>query len=247
MDAKAGRWERLARIWWIIDRLRGESGCPWDRKQTPESVQTYLVEEAHEAAAAVRGGRPLEAAEELGDLLFMVFFLVHLYEEDGKFDLERVCQIISEKMIRRHPHVFGDVHVNSSQEVRDNWEKIKAEEKAASGKPAASVPESLPALMRAYRVLSRLSHRDDFDRNDLKCEARRFASKSGKLARRFAQGGELPEELWGQVLLDLVNLARLKGIRAEDVLHAQVSSMENHFFALAGSSNGNGGSPEKAP
>lgn len=224
-----GPWEKLHRIWRIIDQLRSESGCPWDRKQTPESVQTYLIEEAHEAAAAVRGGSALEAAEELGDLLFMVFFLVHLYDEAGRFDLERVCDLICEKMIRRHPHVFGDVRVDSSEEVRDNWEKIKAEEKASSGKPAGTIPDSLPALMRAYRLFSRLSQMEDFGRNDLRLETTRFASRSEELARRLSKGRMVPGELFGEILMDVVNLARLKGVRAEDCLHGQVRRMESSF------------------
>lgn len=229
MVGNTGQWEKLRRIWRIIDQLRSESGCPWDRKQTPESVQTYLIEEAHEAAAAIRTGRTMEAAEELGDLLFMVFFLVHLYEEAGRFDLERVCDLISEKMIRRHPHVFGNARVDSSEEVRDNWEKIKAEEKASSGKPTGTIPDSLPALMRAYRVFSRLSHRKDFERNDLTLEATRFSSRSEELARRLSNGGKVPAELFGEILMDVVNLARLNGVRAEDCLHGQISRMETSF------------------
>src|SRR5512147_2007808 len=111
------RWGEVGAIWEIIDQLRGEPGCPWDRKQTPESVQTYLVEEAHEAASAVRSGDVEEAAEELGDLLFMVFFIIHLYEEQGEFQLDAVCDHITEKMIRRHPHVFGETKVKSTREV----------------------------------------------------------------------------------------------------------------------------------
>lgn len=221
-----GPWEGLQRIWRIIGELRGESGCPWDRKQTPEKVQTYLVEEAHEAAAAVRDGRIQEAAEELGDLLFMVFFLVHLYHEGGHFSLEEVCERICEKMIRRHPHVFGDVRVSSSEEVKGNWERIKEEEKAASRKPAGKVPDSLPALVRAYRILSRLSHQDGFAGNDLKTGTARFAGRCGELSRLLSQGGKVPSELFGALLLDVVNLARVKGFRAEDCLHEQLADLE---------------------
>jgi MazG family protein len=224
-DSRGPR-EGLQRIWWIIGELRGESGCPWDRKQTPEKVQTYLVEEAHEAAAAVRAGRDQEAAEELGDLLFMVFFLVHLYEEGGHFSLERVCELICEKMIRRHPHVFGEVRVESSEEVKGNWERIKEEEKISSGKPADKVPDSLPALVRAYRIISRLSHQDGFAGNDLEVEGTRFASRSQELCRRLSHGGEVSSDLIGALLLDLVNLARLKGIRAEDCLHGHLAALE---------------------
>jgi len=215
----ADRWERVRHIWQIIDRLRSETGCPWDRKQTPESVQTYLIEEAHEAAAAVRAGSVEEAAEELGDLLFMVFFMIHLYESQGELSLEEVCERITEKMIRRHPHVFGDVHVQTAQDVRDNWEKIKAGEKASKGAAPACVPESLPALMRAYRMSSRLSQQPDTRLNDLDDRVRHFASEAQRLSKDLAQGVSVSSETFGRLLWDMANLARLKGYRAEDCLH----------------------------
>jgi len=213
------RWEKVRQIWEIIDRLRGESGCPWDRKQTPESVQTYLIEEAHEAAAAVRSGLIQEAAEELGDLLFMVLFLIHLYEENNNFLLDDVCDLITEKMIRRHPHVFGDVDARTPQEVRVNWEKIKASEKASGNKSNGGVPESLPALMRAYRLLSRSSHDESNRLNDMPYQAHEFFSKSQLLAEKLKDKEALPPELIGELLINLVNLARLEGYRAEDILH----------------------------
>ncbi|MGA7876777.1 MAG: MazG family protein [Desulfoferrobacter sp.] len=213
------RWEKVRQIWEIIDRLRGESGCPWDRKQTPESVQTYLIEEAHEAAAAVRSGLIQEAAEELGDLLFMVLFLIHLYEENNNFLLDDVCDLITEKMIRRHPHVFGDANARTPQEVRANWEKIKASEKASGNKSNGGVPESLPALMRAYRLLSRSSHDESNRLNDMPYQAHEFFSKSQLLAEKLKDEEALPPELIGELLINLVNLARLEGYRAEDILH----------------------------
>lgn len=219
------RWDKVKAIWEIIDQLRGEPGCPWDRKQTPESVQTYLVEEAHEAASAVRSGQVDEVADELGDLLFMVFFLIHLYEEHGKFSLDEVCKLISDKMIRRHPHVFGDITVESTQEVRDNWEKIKAGEKAASGKEASVVPESLPALMRAYRIISRLAQREKTKWNDAELRSGEFAQKSRRLAELIEGSSSIPAEFFGDLLIDIVNLARLQGHRAEDCLHSSLKSL----------------------
>lgn len=221
------RWERVRRIWEIIDSLRGEPGCPWDRKQTPETVQTYLIEEAHEAASAIRAGWVHEAAEELGDLLFMVFFLIHIYEEKEEFRLDDVAELICEKMIRRHPHVFGDVTVHSTQEVKDNWEKIKADEKASSRKPAGEIPESLPALMRAYRIISRVSSKERAFWSDIEARAKDFAQKSHRLAGDLAADAPVPPGIFGELLLDLVNLARLKGYRSEDCLHNELRSMKN--------------------
>jgi MazG family protein len=213
------RFARVAAIWQIIDQLRGEPGCPWDRKQTPESVQTYLVEEAHEAAAAVRAGEIREAGEELGDLLFMVLFLIHLYEENGDFSLEDVCRSISDKMIRRHPHVFGEVVVQSTQEVRDNWEKIKAGESSAKGRETSlnDVPRSLPALMRAYRMLSRLAQEDQ-SWNQTAQQAGHTASQLSRLSQMLEDGRKASADVYGQLLLSLVNLARIDGHRAEDCL-----------------------------
>ena len=220
-----GRWNKVQRIWSIIDQLRGEPGCPWDRKQMPATVQTYLIEEAHEAAAAIRNGAVREAAEELGDLLFMVLFVVHLYEEKEDFRLEDVCDLISEKMIRRHPHVFGDVELSTAQQVRDNWEKIKAAEKKTKDKADSGVPESLPALMRAYRMLSRLSHEQERRLDDAEHQASRFLTMSQQLHAALVRQESPPAELIADLLLNLVNIARLHGYRAEDLLHEALRSM----------------------
>lgn len=220
------RWDKIKELWHIIVMLRGEGGCPWDRKQTPETVQTYLVEEAHEGAAAVRSGDPKAAAEELGDVLFMVFFLVYLYEQRGDFSLEEVCDHIREKMIRRHPHVFGDVSVNSAEEVKDNWEKIKAGEKKAEGKTVDPVPESLPALMRAYRMVSRLAQKDNGKWNNLENEAERFAAGSTELVDALKSGKAVSSESLGEILLQLVNIARISGHRAEDCLHGKLRGLD---------------------
>lgn len=226
MTPDCNRWDGVKAIWEIIDELRGEPGCPWDRKQTPESVQTYLVEEAHEAAAAVRAGDPDEAAEELGDLLFMVLFMAHLYEEMGAFRLETVCRLICEKMIRRHPHVFGDATVESAREVRENWEQIKAGEKAASGKGGGAVPETLPALMRAYRVVSRLAKDRTASWNDLGAQMRALESGVTELRQVLDSEGSASSAAFGRLILLVVNLARLAGIRAEDALHEQLREIE---------------------
>jgi len=225
-ETKTDRWNAIEEILRIIERLRSETGCPWDRKQTPETIQTYLVEESHEAAAAVRAKKVEEVAEELGDVLFMAFFLVYLYEQRGDFSLEEVCRRISEKMIRRHPHVFGETSVSSAEEVKDNWEMIKAAEKRANGKTAQPVPDSLPALIRAHRILSRLSQKDDANWNDLLKQGREFAGESKELASKIESGRLDSEDDLGRLLARLVNIARLKGYRAEDILHDFLRKLE---------------------
>jgi MazG family protein len=225
-EAKSEKCGAIEQILLIIERLRGENGCPWDRKQTPESIQTYLVEESHEAAAAVRAGKAPEAAEELGDVLFMALFLVYLYEQRGDFSLDEVCRLAAEKMVRRHPHVFGETSVSSAEEVKDNWEKIKVMEKQASGKEAEPVPESLPALMRAYRIVSRLSQKENADWNDLQEHGRKLITESSELANNIRDGRPLLRENIGRLFVRLVNIARLEGYRAEDVLHEFLRELE---------------------
>ncbi len=220
------RWEKLKDIWKIIDRLRSESGCPWDRRQTPETIQTYLLEEAHEGAAAVRAGKPREVAEELGDVLFMVFFLAYLYEERGDFSLDEVCDLISAKMIRRHPHVFGETSVGSAEEVKDNWEKIKAEEKNESGRKAEPVPETLPALIRAYRIVSRIARKENGTWNDVEKRAIDFSRKAREFADAMGSGKQASAESVGDLFLDLVNLSRIAGLRPEDCLHQVLRKIE---------------------
>ncbi len=225
-EGLAERFLHVGHIWGIIDRLRGEPGCPWDRKQTPQSVQTYLVEEAHEAAAAIVSGHTVEARDELGDLLFMTLFVVHLYEEAGTFSLEEVCSRIASKMIRRHPHVFGDTVVASSREVRDNWEKIKAAEAGSEGKEAglSSIPATLPALMRAYRVLSRLASQQPVW-DDASLQSREVSEKLHLIEKTMTDENRVDPAVFGELLLAVVNLARIAGFRAEDCLHKVVNEL----------------------
>lgn len=220
------RFRHVARIWEIIDQLRGEPGCPWDRKQTPQSVQTYLVEEAHEAAAAIVAGHTSEAGDELGDLLFMVLFVVHLYEEADAFSLEEVCAGITTKMIRRHPHVFGDTVVESTQEVRDNWEKIKAAEASSEGKAngLADIPATLPALMRTYRVLSRLAPQQPAW-DDAARQGKEAAIRLASLEQAMTARSGVAPAVFGELLLAIVNLARIAGYRAEDCLHKTLNDL----------------------
>ncbi|MEJ5299576.1 MAG: MazG family protein [Thermodesulforhabdaceae bacterium] len=212
--------EIIENLWAIIDKLRGENGCPWDRKQTPESVKTYIVEEAHEAYAAIRSGSTEEVMEELGDLLFMVLFMVHLYEESGIFRLEDVGARVEEKMIRRHPHVFGDLRVNSAEDVKDNWEKIKREEKRGN---ETKIPKTLPALVRAYRMLSRKAIHPEVA--ELEYEVSDSVGK--KLEKIFHAPKEDFPQCFADLVIDLCQLARLRGFRPEDLLQKRLDEREN--------------------
>ena len=126
--------ENLLRLKTIIDQLRSPGGCPWDLEQTRESLRPYLLEEAHEVSDAILSGDPKLVCEELGDLLMNTFLQARVAEEQEEFSLDRIAEEISDKLVRRHPHVFGDAVANDPEAVRQQWEKIKAEEKASGYK-----------------------------------------------------------------------------------------------------------------
>jgi MazG family protein len=132
-------------------RLRSPSGCPWDREQTLESLRTYIIEEAYEVVDAISRDSWDTLVGELGDLLFQVVFVARIAEENGWFDIADVCSHVHAKMVRRHPHVFGNIEVEGAREVVRNWEAIKERERGASG-ALAGVPENLPALLKAMRI-----------------------------------------------------------------------------------------------
>jgi len=141
----------------LIERLRGQDGCPWDRKQSPDEVGVYLIEEVYELVEAIKEDSAEEICNELGDVLFQVVFLARLYEEMGAFDIGDVISHVVHKMIQRHPHVFGNAQVRDSEEVKSNWFKMKLSAAERSGKKSVfdSIPKGLPALMQAYRILER--------------------------------------------------------------------------------------------
>jgi len=149
------RLDELARLVAVVDRLRAPDGCPWDREQTVESMGPSLVEEAYEALEAIERAQHEATAEELGDVLLVVTLIARIAEQAGRFSLRDVAGGVADKLVRRHPHVFGEVTVASTGEVRSNWEAIKREERRARGEDAsvlAGVPVALPALRRAYQV-----------------------------------------------------------------------------------------------
>ncbi len=150
----------------LMARLRSPEGCPWDREQTYDSLKRYVLEEAYEVLDAVEQRDFDKLAQELGDLLLQVLFYAQMASEEGKFGVQDVIHQLSEKLIRRHPHVFGDLRVNDSAEVLKNWEKLKAEERAAihegtrvGAAPSLlrDVPKALPALLEAYQMTRRAS------------------------------------------------------------------------------------------
>ena len=147
----------------LVGRLRSPGGCPWDARQTDSTIKMYLLEEAYEVLEAVEGSSPMDVCQELGDLLFQILFLAQLAAEREEFDFTDVVEGITEKMIHRHPHVFGGVSVETAEDVALNWAKIKREEKKEAGRTTSQldgVPEGLPALSRAHRLSERATRAD---------------------------------------------------------------------------------------
>jgi MazG family protein len=205
----------------LVARLRAPDGCPWDAKQTVSTVRMYLLEEAYEVLDAIERGLPEEECAELGDLLFHVVFIAHLAEEKREFDLVNVIEEIVEKMIRRHPHVFGDIKVRDVDEVAANWAKIKETEKHAEEKRESfleKVPVALPALQWAHRLSERAS-KVGFDWADRNAIWAKVLEETRELNESIKeQDSEQVEEEIGDLLFSLVNLARHWGLNAEDLL-----------------------------
>src|SRR2546421_5895520 len=151
----------------IVAKLRAPGGCPWDREQTHESLLPATIEEAHEVAEAARSGNEAHFREELGDLLLLVVMHAEIARESGQFKIDNVVAEVTEKLIRRHPHVFGESNARDTGAVLKQWEAIKREEKPADSHYLASLPAALPALIRAQKAQKKVA-RVNFDWSDLK-------------------------------------------------------------------------------
>jgi MazG family protein len=217
----AGDWfEKLVRV---MARLRGPGGCPWDREQTHATLRTYLIEEAYEVLDALDGADDVKFAEELGDLLLQIVFHAEMAEEEGRFDIVDVIREIYEKMIRRHPHVFGEKRAKDAAEVLRNWEIIKREERAAKGavevEKAESVldgvPRSLPGLLEGYQ-LTRKAARIGFDWENVEGIFEKLQEETEELRQVLEKRGskEIEGEV-GDILFAAMNLARFLRIDPE--------------------------------
>lgn len=216
----------------IMARLRGENGCPWDREQTSESIKPYLVEETYEVLEAIDEGDPAKLREELGDLMLQIVFHAQMAEEAGGFTIAEVLTAINDKLVRRHPHVFGDLKAETSQEVLFNWEQIKkAERQKAQGQASLldGVPRELPALLRAHRLQEKAS-RVGFDW----AEAREVLQKVEEelVELRSAMDGEAPDRVeaeLGDLLFSLVNLSRFLAVNPEEALRKTIARFIDRF------------------
>jgi tetrapyrrole methylase family protein/MazG family protein len=234
-------WDDLVQI---MARLR--RSCPWDREQTHQSLVRYLIEETYEVVDAIEGGADVELCEELGDLLFQIVFHAQLATERGKFSIADVVDGLSNKMIRRHPHVFGDVAVASVAEVWQNWDQLKAQEASSASRTSKldGIPSSMPALQRGQKMQEKAA-RVGFDWRDARDITEKLAEELREFADARAQAGKLVhedphvrEEL-GDVLFTVVNLARKLNIDAEGAMRDANTKFNRRFrymeqYALAG-------------
>ena len=226
------QFERLLEI---MRRLREPGGCPWDREQTRVSLKPFLIEEAYEVLEAIESGEVGALQEELGDLLLQVVFHAQVAVERGEFDMSAILARLIDKLVSRHPHVFGDARVGTPGEALAQWEAIKQHEAHDAGRRRSvidGVPRALPSLLRAQRITSKAA-RVNFDWPD----ARAAWSKVEEECREAAaalDGGDrarLQDEL-GDVLFSLVNVARLASIDAEEALQGAIEKFRRRFSGM---------------
>lgn len=196
----------------VMGKLLSPQGCPWDREQTHESLIRYLIEECYEVIEAIKEKNMDKLKEELGDVLLQVVFHAALAEREGYFNFADVARTVKEKMIRRHPHVFADMNLKTSDDVMDHWEGFKKKEGKA--RVLDGIPVMLPALLRAEKLQYKAS-RVGFDWPDVQGALDKLKEEMDELAR--AEGPEIEEEI-GDLLFAMVNVARIKGIEPEQAL-----------------------------
>lgn len=224
----------------IVEALRSPQGCPWDKEQTHRSLTPYAIEEAHELAEAIETGVEHEMVGELGDLLLQVILHAEIGRQAGRFDIHDILEAIGAKMVRRHPHVFGDTQVSGSHEVLKNWAEIKNQEREAKGKATGAaapmdrfdVPLSLPALSRANKIGAKTkAHR--FDWPDWKGVLAKVKEELGEVEAAIGAGDlkETESEV-GDLLFSVAQLARHLDIEPEQALRTTNQRFESRFFTM---------------
>jgi tetrapyrrole methylase family protein/MazG family protein len=212
MDQDLGNFDNFEQI---IARLRGPGGCPWDRKQTHASLKPYLIEEAYEVLQALDDEKTDKLCEELGDLLLQILLHAQIGRENGEFTMEDVIRGIATKLIRRHPHVFGDSRAGNAEEVAQEWEHIKQNEREPGDSLLESVPKGMPALSHSHSIQRRAAG-VGFDWNEYGGIIEKLAEEAGELERADTLQQRVHE--FGDVLFALVNAARWQGVHLEEAL-----------------------------
>jgi tetrapyrrole methylase family protein/MazG family protein len=244
-----GLGRNLERLVKIMAQLRGENGCPWDREQTHQTLKPYAIEETYEVLEAIDGGNPDKLKEELGDLLLQVIFHAQLAAEAGRFTIDMVIDTISDKLIRRHPHVFSDTQVAGVAGVLENWEKIKKSEIPGERKSALDgIPKDLPALQKAEKMQSKAA-KVGFDWGDLtgplqktKEEFQEFEEilDPARIPEKGSPAWERLEDEFGDILFSLVNVGRFLHINSEVALRRTMDKFNKRFRFMESEAAGMG-------
>jgi len=216
--------ERLLDLVRVMQRLRGPDGCPWDREQTHQSLGRHLLEETHETLEAIDAGDPERLRDELGDVLLQVVFHAEMARQEGTFDVDDVAEGIVSKLIRRHPHVFGEVEVDSAAEVLVNWERIKREE-SGDRSPDDDIPATLPALARASKVQRRAAGAGF----DWRTKEAALAKVREELDEVATAPPERAEEELGDLLFAVASLARRLNVDPETSLRSATRRFSDRF------------------
>ncbi|HEV2046401.1 MAG TPA: nucleoside triphosphate pyrophosphohydrolase [Chthoniobacterales bacterium] len=219
----------FAKLCEIVNRLRAPDGCPWDREQTNESLLPSTIEEAYEIAEAARAKDDAHFREELGDLLLLVVMHAEIAREARRFNIDNVVREVTEKLVRRHPHVFGESNARDSGAVLKQWEAIKRDEKKNDSHYLASLPRALPALMRAQKTQSKVA-RVNFDWTELRDVIAKVEEELGELKQAIAsEDRQAVEDEIGDLLFAVVNLARKSKLDAESSLQAATDKFVTRF------------------
>lgn len=222
--------DNFARLVAIMRRLRGPGGCPWDAEQTHESLKRYLLEETYEVFEAIDKKDPELLKEELGDLILQPVFHAAVAEERSEFTMDDVLQAICDKLVRRHPHVFGELEIRTSAEQIDNWEKIKKKEKGEERRSALSgVPPHLPALLKAQKITEKAS-RVGFDWSSVDEVMAKVMEELGEFEEALEQTDqERMEEELGDLLFAVANLGRFLSLDPEEALRKTIDRFRRRF------------------
>ena len=219
-------WKRLVEI---IETLRAPNGCQWDREQTHSTLRPNMIEEAYEAVDAIDENNMEHLKEELGDVLLQVVLHSQIAKEEGAFDIEDVAKSLNDKLIHRHPHIFGDVKVNSTKEILENWDKLKAEEKKERKSAMDGISKSMSALMTAQKI-SKRAIKTGFEWPNEKSLYDCIYSEFDEFKDAVKEGDKVHmEEELGDILFAVVNLARWNGIDAEQALITSNRKFEKRF------------------
>ena len=217
----------------LMTTLRGPNGCPWDRKQTLESLKPFIVEEAYEVVDAIDKNDRTALAEELGDFLLQAVFVAEITREEGAFDIGDAITAIYNKLVRRHPHVFGDVEAKDAEQVLVNWEKLKNEERKAEDKSVlAGVPQALPALLKASRLTEKAA-RVGFDWRRAEDVFAKIDEEVHEV--REAIDGRNPQDIHdeiGDLLFSIANIARKLDVNAEEALQSANRKFKRRFESM---------------